>query len=88
METKGPKKFNEHDSVRPWATLIPQKLVLNEGISFTLWVLNSTFAEVELKKFEITNGWQQHHDCQTGCLKLFLHNVIQQFEKGKFMQYL
>ena len=51
-------------------------------------VLNSTFAEVELKKFEITNGWQQHHDCQTGCLKLFLHNVIQQFEKGKFMQYL
>jgi hypothetical protein len=51
-------------------------------------VLNSTFAEVELKKFEIKNGWQQHHDCQTGCLKFFLHNVITQFEKGKFIEYL
>ena len=53
----------------------------------TLRVLNSTFAEVELKKFEITNGWQQHHDCQTGCLKLFLHNVIAQFEKGNSLKY-
>ena len=41
----------------------------------------------ELKKFEITNGWQQHHDCQTGCLNLFLRNVIAQFQKGNYLKY-
>ena len=81
METKGPKKFNEYDD-RSFECLKNFRYIK------TLRVLNSTFAQLELKKFEITNGWQQHHDCQTGCLKLFLHNVIAQFEKGKSMQYL